>query len=416
MSAELTLDQGLDRLGGIVGTEHTRLRGETIVASPADALQIAEALRFARSNGLTVTPTGSSSKLGWGNPVDADIELSLTRLQSLREHAWQDMTCTVEAGCAWDAMQAELCRHGQMVALDPLWCGRATVGGIVATNDSGALRLKFGGLRDLILGMTLVLADGTIARSGGKVVKNVAGYDLHKLMTGSLGTLGVIADVNFRLHPVEKHARTWTVVAPHGASADPAFFEAPIRALMDSQLTISSVQLRVTKRECALDIRICTLPECLDEQASRMQSFFGNVALGEADEAVWQARQRLFDRDGSLILKASTLPGEVCSVNSEMQQWSAEKGCAVEVVAQATGLLTISVNADSDAAVALIERLRKRLEPNSGYVVALRLPDSLRGKIDGWGPAPGALPLMREIKRRFDPGRTLSPGRFLGGI
>ena len=113
-------------------------------------------------------------------------------MNALREHAWQDMTCTVEAGCTWAAMQAELARHGQMVALDPLWPERATVGGIVATNDSGALRLKYGGLRDLIIGMTVVLADGTIAKSGGKVVKNVAGYDLHKLMTGSFGTLGVI--------------------------------------------------------------------------------------------------------------------------------------------------------------------------------------------------------------------------------
>ena len=120
------------------------------------------------------------------------------------------MTCTVEAGCCWESMQSELKRHGQMVALDPLWPDRATVGGIVACNDSGALRLKFGGLRDLIIGMTIVLADGTIAKTGGKVVKNVAGYDLHKLMTGSFGTLGVIAEVNFRLHPVEEHVRTWT--------------------------------------------------------------------------------------------------------------------------------------------------------------------------------------------------------------
>jgi glycolate oxidase FAD binding subunit len=264
--------------------------------------------------------------------------------------------------------------------------------------------------------MTIVLADGTIARSGGKVVKNVAGYDLHKLMTGSLGTLGVIADVNFRLHPVEKHARTWTVVAPDATFADSAFFGAPIRALMDSQLTAPSVQLRVTKQECALDIRICTLPECLEEHAARVQSLFRNVVIAEADEAVWQARQRLFDRNGSLILKASVLSSELCSINSELQQWAAEKGCAVDVVAQATGLMTISVDSAPDAAVALIERLRKRLAPKGGSVVTLRMPDSLRGRVHVWGPDPGTLPLMREIKRRFDPGHTLSPGRFLGGI
>ena len=213
-STALTLEQGAAHLAAIVGAEHSIVRGNKVVVAPADLQQIAEVLRFTSANGLTVMPSGSGTKLGWGNPVVPDIELSMVRICELREHAWQDMTCTVEAGCSWTAMQAQLRQHGQMVALDPLWPDRATVGGIIAANDSGALRLKFGGLRDLIIGMTIVLADGTIAKTGGKVVKNVAGYDLHKLMTGSFGTLGVIAEVNFRLHPVEEHARTWTVAAP----------------------------------------------------------------------------------------------------------------------------------------------------------------------------------------------------------
>ena len=140
----------------------------------------------------------------------------------LREHAWHDMTCTVDAGFPWAEMQRALQQHGQMVALDPLWPQRATVGGVVACNDSGSLRLKYGGLRDLIIGMTVVLADGAIAKSGGKVVKNVAGYDIHKLMTGSFGTLGVVAQVSFRLHPVEEHARTWTFAAGRMPPSSPA--------------------------------------------------------------------------------------------------------------------------------------------------------------------------------------------------
>ena len=136
------------------------------------------------------------------------------------------MTATVEAGCSWSAMQAALARHGQFVALDPLWPDRATVGGIVATNDSGPLRLRYGSLRDLIIGMTIVLADGTIARTGGKVVKNVAGYDLHKLMTGAFGTLGIITEVTFRLHSVPRHTRSFTVTSiqrrPAGQSASQA--------------------------------------------------------------------------------------------------------------------------------------------------------------------------------------------------
>jgi glycolate oxidase FAD binding subunit len=188
----LTTDQALSSPASIACPEHASvLEGarQAIRVSPADLRQIAEILRVANANRLAVMPAGGGTKLAWGNAVAPDIELSMKRLSAVREHAWQDMTCTVEAGCTWNAMQERLRVHGQMVALDPLWPDRATVGGVAACNESGALRLKYGSLRDLIIGMTMVLADGTIARSGGKVVKNVAGYDMHKLFTGSFGTL-----------------------------------------------------------------------------------------------------------------------------------------------------------------------------------------------------------------------------------
>ena len=410
-STALTLEQGMAHLASIVAQEHTRLRGETIVAAPADTQQIAEILRFAQANGLAVTPTGSGTKLGWGNPVVPDIQLSMGRLHALREHAWQDMTCTVQAGCSWAAMQAELAQHGQMVALDPLWPDRATVGGIVAANDSGALRLKFGGLRDLIIGMTIVLADGTIAKTGGKVVKNVAGYDLHKLMTGSFGTLGVIAEVNFRLHPVEEHARTWTAVAS-GAE----ILAAPLCSLMDSQMTPSCVQIRTSRQECALDIRIAGLPECLDEYAARLQLIFGQIAVTESSEAVWQARQQLFVKNDAVVLKVSALPSELCAISAELQQWAAAEALDIATVGQATGLMTVALHGAPDATIALIERLRARLTDSGGSVVALHVPDVLRGRIDVWNCNSNALPLMREIKHRFDPNRILNPGRFVGNI
>ncbi len=149
-----------------------------------------------------------------------------------------------------------------MVALDPLWPERATVGGVLAANDSGALRLRYGGLRDLIIGMTMVLADGTIAKSGGKVVKNVAGYDLHKLMTGSFGTLGVITEVNFRLHPVEQHARTLTCWGDQSRRAIGC--AAPPRCCTRrSRLRCCSFASRAG--QYALDMRLARVPECLDE-------------------------------------------------------------------------------------------------------------------------------------------------------
>ena len=318
MTVALTLEEGMAHLASIAGNEYVSVRNETgqaIAVSPADAQQVAAILEFAHANRLATVPTCGGTKLDWGNPVVPHIELCLKRLAEVREHAWQDMTCTVQAGCTWRAMQDQLRAHGQMVALDPLWPNRATVGGIVATNDSGALRLKYGSLRDLIIGMTVVLADGTIARSGGKVVKNVAGYDIHKLMTGSFGTLGVIAEVNFRLHPLEEHAQTWTAWLPDGSA--PERFREPLRALMNSQLVPSSVQMRVSERECAVDVRVAGLPECLDEYGARVKSIFGGLAMSDSAPDVWSARQQLFEKPDALILKVSVLPDEVCPVSGE---------------------------------------------------------------------------------------------------
>lgn len=412
-AAAMTLEQGLTHVESIVGQEYAVLRNGAIAAAPGDVQQIAETLRFAQGHGFVVTPTTGGTKLDWGNPVEPGVLLSLDRLRAIREHAWQDMTCTVEAGCTWAAMETELAGRGQMVALDPLWPGRATVGGIVASNDSGAMRLRYGGLRDLIIGMTIVLADGTVAKTGGKVVKNVAGYDLHKLMTGSFGTLGVITEVNFRLHPAEKYAQNWTATSDTKTLEATAFAE-PLRVLMDSQITPSCVQLRVAKQTCALDIRVAAVPECLRNHAARIRSIFAEFAVGESEDSVWEARQQLFDRD--YIVKVSTLPSELCDVCAELQRWAATEGKDITAVGQATGLLSVGFNATADAAVALVKLLRARVAGSGGSAVVLKVADECRDRLDVWGFSSNALPLMREIKRRFDPGCILNPGRFVGGI
>jgi glycolate oxidase FAD binding subunit len=407
----LTQQECLAHLASIAGQEHTQLCGETVAVAAADAQQIAEILRFADANGIAVTAVGGGTKLGWGNPVEAGIRLDMKRMNTLREHPWQDMTCTVEAGCNWAEMQKELAQNRQTVALDPLWPELVTVGGVVAANDGGSLRLKYGALRDLIIGMTIVLADGTVAKTGGKVVKNVAGYDLHKLMTGSFGTLGVITEVNFRLHPVEVHARTWTATA-----TDAARFAEPLRGLLDSQMTPSAVQVRVREQECALDVRIAALPECMDDHAGRLQKLFGQIELSETSENVWQARQKLFAIEGAVVLKVSLLPSDVCPVTTELQQWAAREDAEISIVAQAPGLMAVALKSSPDAAIALIKHLRGRLHGSGGSVVAQQFPEALRDGLDVWGCDSNALPLMREIKRRFDPNRILNPGRFVGNI
>jgi glycolate oxidase FAD binding subunit len=410
-STAISLEDAAAHLASRAGAENICLQEEAIAATPTGEPQMAEILRFANEQRLVVTPTGAGTKLSWGNPVAAQIRLSTARMNTVREHSWQDMTCTVEAGCTWAAMQAALARHGQMVALDPLWPEHATVGGIVAANDGGAMRIKYGGLRDLIIGMTVVLADGTIAKTGGKVVKNVAGYDLHKLMTGSFGTLGMIASVNFRLHPVEEHARTWTATAP-----DASHFEAPLRALLDAQIVPSCVQMRAKRGECSIDIRIAAVPHCLDELAVRLQSIFSQIALRATEDNVWRAQQQLFDGDESVILKLSLVPSQICAVLAEMQSHADTEKSGFVSVAQANGLATVAFNDAPDAALARIERLRAHLHDSGGSAVALRVPDELRSRIDVWGCDANALPLMREIKRRFDPNRILNPGRYVGNI
>src|SRR5260370_23248040 len=209
-----------------------------LVAEPGSAQELAEILRLSSEAGLSVIPRGGGTKLGWGNsPARADLILSTARLTEIIEHAWADLTVSVEAGCTIQKLQDTLARHGQRLALDPLWPEKATVGGVLSTNDSGALRLRFGALRDLILGVTIALPDGTLASSGGKVVKNVAGYDLPKLVTGALGTLGVITSAVFRVHPLPKETCPLTHVCDDMAEAQQLW-----RAVQDSKLAHTFLQ------------------------------------------------------------------------------------------------------------------------------------------------------------------------------
>jgi glycolate oxidase FAD binding subunit len=332
--------------------------------------------------------------------VTPAVLMETHRLNVVREHTWQDMTCTVEAGCTWASLQSTLAKHSQCVALDPLWPERATVGGIVATNDSGALRLRYGSLRDLIIGMTIVLADGTTAHTGGKVVKNVAGYDLHKLMTGAFGTLGVITSVNFRLHSIPQCTQSFTFSAP---AAEP--LGAWVLKLLHEQLSTLSMQLRGTVEGFHLDIQLASLPEVLQTQADLLESLarVEGLAIEAATGAVWEARQQLLGHSNDFVCKATMLPSEIAPFAERVRSLGGES------VTQATGIMTAGFPAAEH-----LPQLRRELEAASGSLMVLKQP--AESKLDCWGTLPDSLPLMREIKRRFDPEGVLNPGRFLGGI
>jgi len=198
-----------DAVGGVVPREAVR---------PDTVDQVAEVLRAAAADGRTVVPVGGRSKLTWARPPEScDLLLDLTGLDRVVEHVAGDLTVVAEAGVRLADLQAQLGRAGQLLALDPPEEG-ATLGGLVSANASGPRRLRYGTTRDLLIGITVVLADGTVAHAGGKVVKNVAGYDLGKLFTGAHGTLGVVASTTWRLHPVPPARRVVTLGLPDAAA------------------------------------------------------------------------------------------------------------------------------------------------------------------------------------------------------
>jgi len=401
-------------LAALVGEENLRVHEEHLHVAPADVAQVSTVLQYADAQGLTVIPTGGGTKLGWGNYVEPQLALDMHRMNAVREHAWQDMTCTVQAGCTWVAMQNALAQHGQCVALDTLWPDRASVGGVIATNDSGALRLKYGGLRDLIIGMTVVLADGTIAKTGGKVVKNVAGYDLHKLMTGAFGTLGVIAEVNFRLHPIERSLQTWSIMASDAFSLDK-----PLRALLDSQLAPVSAQIRCSPREAMLDVRLATSEGQRQSQQFELESIAAGFPLALTEDDVWHEREQLA-ADGDVpeaeraVLKISLPHDELCNFLARVQHIPPE--ISARAVAQAHGLVLLALHGGPNVLARMIRTLRAEIAELGGSAFLQSMPAELRESMEPWGEPPASIALMREIKKQFDPKRTLNPGRFMGGI
>jgi glycolate oxidase FAD binding subunit len=391
-----------ERAAAIVGQEYASVTELQCTAAPADAQQASELLCFANGSGLAVEVEGSGSKLGWLNKGRPGLRLLTHRMCTLREHPWQDMTCTVEAGCNWQAMQTELAGHGQHVALDPLWPEKATVGGVVAANDSGTLRLRYGGLRDLVIGMTAVLADGTIARSGGKVVKNVAGYDLPKLLCGSFGTLALITEVTFRLHSIARHTASITATA---ATAEP--LGKLLLRLLDLHFSIQSMQLRSDEKGFALDIRLAVLSEVLETQKDGLIGIVESMGLHaeHSDHTVWGSRERLFV-NSVLVFKATMLPTEIAPTMQAIRDLGGS------AVAQATGVLTGGVG-PSNSLQGLFG-LREQLEAGNGSLTLLDSP--VETGLDRWGKLPDTLPLMRAVKQHFDPNGILNPGRFLGNI
>jgi glycolate oxidase FAD binding subunit len=411
-----------DKLREVVGAANVRAAstakafGEVqprIVVEPGSEKELASVLRLANETGFAVIPCGGGTKCNWGNPpVRADFLLSTARLDKIIEHVWADLTVTVEAGCTIQKLQETLSQHGQRLALDALWPERATIGGVLSTNDSGALRLRFGSLRDLVIGMTIALPDGTLASSGGKVVKNVAGYDLPKLMTGALGTLGVITRAVFRLHPLPKITRTFSVSAGNLEATQQA-----LHAVQNSKFAHTAMQVRASDDAAPeTDILFEGTAAGLAAQETQLKKFLEFVAVAEIPPTVWNARQELWlSSDSAAIVKFSVLPADIANGFEAVRRVAAHRQIRWRAVVQATGLGWLRLDGSPDGLHTGMQELRTELEHVGGSLIVLHRPAGI-APLEAWGNAGDALPLMRAVKQQFDPNSTLNPGRFVGGI
>ncbi len=396
-----------------------------LVVEPGTEEEVSAVLAFANQEGLKVLIRGGGTQMGLGfPPAGGDILLSTVRLNHLVEHAPHDLTATVQAGLPLTTFQASLAQARQWLALDPVLDPAATIGGIIATNASGPRRRSYGGVRDQLIGIRVVLPDGTIAKGGGKVVKNVAGYDLPKLFTGALGTLGVIVAATFRLYPLAAGSTTLMLTAPDVAPLGDLAVQVNDSTLAPTILDMLSPTDR--NGEYRLIARFEMEQEAADEQAATLVKMADSLSTtaqmitGRAEERLWSEVTAPVPAPGNAVgtlsLKASVLLTEVgpwleCLQSTTQQfhvdsRWRAHAG---------HGLIFVQLSGDETALVGAIDVLRQAAARRQGSLVVLETSPALLRQLDVWGPSP-ALEVMRRLKARFDPHTILNPGRFIGGI
>jgi len=393
------------------------------VAEPASIEEAAAVVGETSRDGKSLLFVGGGTDLEVGGvPESLGVLLSTRRLDRVVEHAPSDQIAVVEAGVSLASLAKVLASHGQRLALDPPLPERATVGGVIAANAFGPRRARYGTARDLLIGVTLVRADGRLARGGGKVVKNVAGFDMPRLMAGSLGTLGLVATATFRLHPLPEASATLSA-----AGLAPGTLRALLGRIRDAQLEPDSVvAFRAGEGRFDLAVRFEGFRPSVAAQRDRLarlcaESSLGVEALDEAAaRAVW-ARHDAARRAGTVRVKVAALPSALESVErGAFAPLSDALGDGASVWYPTLGLGfaggSLRDPASVAAAVAALGAARRTLTEGGGSLVLLAAPEAVRAAVDPWGGTPSALGLMRAVKLRLDPGRRLAPGRFVGGI
>jgi glycolate oxidase FAD binding subunit len=396
-----------------------------VVASPSSTAEVAEVVRIAAGHRAVMVARGAGTKLDWGAPPRSlQLVVDLSRLDRLLEHASGDLVARVEAGTPLAALDEALAGAGQRLPVDEVVPG-SSIGGAVATNLCGPLRYREGAVRDLVTGLTVVRPDGVIARAGSKVVKNVAGYDLCKLYTGSYGTLGIVTEVTVRLRPRAAARRILAVVVSDEAELAP-----PLAGVLSSQADPSAIELDRPQPDGPITLAVLLegRPGPLATRARALAGPLGASGASGEDGAAgepggepppWWGRL-----PGELTLKAAVPLGSVVALLGRVRALGLELGLGAAVRGSAgTGVLFIGLepvpggwHAERLGPVAaLLAGLRRFCSPLGGSVTVLRSPQLLGEGIDLWGEVPG-LSLMRRVKEQFDPQQLMAPGRFVGGI
>jgi len=377
--------------------------------APRSADEVARALHEADSAGKAVAPVGGATQLDLGMPPSRlDLAIETTGLNRVVEYEPADLTVTVEAGMRFAELQRILGEQGQFLALDPPLEDGATVGGAIATNASGPLRFAYGTARDLVIGIRVANPDGTVTHAGGRVVKNVAGYDLDKLYVGSLGTLAVIVELSFKLAPIPP-----SVACVAGEFSDLAAARSLVSAVMRSPLSPLAIELIGSRR---VVFRVGGYAQAVERQVRDLASLIADHG-GRHTDVDWDTllRDRIETRRREVVLKASAPISASATLVELLERNLRDFGPTVWAHA-GNGVAYAACDAPTDADALQETRREVVALGNNSALVVERCPRVLKRSIDVWGEPGPNLALMRAIKSKLDPNNTLNPGRYVGGI
>lgn len=420
-------------------SSQTDLQAIVGIVYPNTQEQLAEVVAFAARNQWQILPCGSGSKLCWGGLMSAGdrsprpiLVISTARINQLIEHAGGDLTVTVAAGMKFADLQAILAKSGQFLALDPAYPQSATIGGILATGNTGSLRQRYGGVRDMCLGISFVRSDGELVKAGGRVVKNVAGYDLMKLLTGSFGTLGIVSQLTFRLYPLPEASQTVVLIGEAAAIATVR------NQILTSSLTPAMLDLldRNVVRELelgsglALAIRCDGIEASVKEQCDRLRSLANQLDLqyklqAEGDR-FWQKLHDLFwqfDKseveDRAVVCKVGILAAQavdtLMAIEKAITTVSPDLSHYAQIHASSgLGVIRFEVETLPDEVLQdIVLKIRSLANATGGFLSVIEAAVSLKQKLDVWGYEGNAWDVMQSLKQKFDPHHLFSPQRFV---